>query len=76
MTVEYLMTYWINASDGAGHGNVPVTLPERPTVKDIRWVEAELLKVWQAKEPATTKIVMTGLIPISAMDLDPVRKEG
>jgi hypothetical protein len=51
-------------------------LPERPTVKDIRWVEAELLKVWQAKEPATTKIVMTGLIPISAMDLDPVRKEG
>lgn len=61
--MRYLMTYsHSHSTGGLGFGNATITAPERPTVKQIRQMEAHARK---EHGPTCTVVVLLNLIPLA-----------
>jgi hypothetical protein len=62
--MRYLMTYeHLHADGGHGHGNVDVTAPARPTMRDVRDLEASVRKL---NGPECIGVVLLNLIPLAS----------
>jgi hypothetical protein len=61
--MRYLMIYQHLYADGAhGNGNIDVTAPERPTIKNVRNLEAGVRKL---NGPTCVGVVLLNLIPLA-----------